>query len=105
MDDPASEIANAPPGAAIVILTHSHTMDFLIARAALDRGDMAYVGMIGSATKRARFVSWLAAAGADPALAAPLVLPIGAAARDKRPEVIACLVAAEIVTRLANMHD
>ncbi|MBK9081740.1 MAG: xanthine dehydrogenase accessory protein XdhC [Rhizobiales bacterium] len=99
-DDPAADIAAAPPGAAVVILTHSHTLDFLIARAALERGDCVYVGMIGSATKRARFLSWLVASGADPAMAAPLVLPIGAAARDKRPEVIACLTAAEIAARL-----
>ncbi|MBL8588064.1 MAG: xanthine dehydrogenase accessory protein XdhC [Methylobacteriaceae bacterium] len=98
---PELAVAEAPPGAAVVALTHSHTLDFLIARAALERGDLAYVGMIGSATKRALFVRWLAAAGADPALAAALVLPIGGAApRDKRPEVIAAMTAAELCLRL-----
>lgn len=98
---PEFAVASLPLGAAAVVTTHSHTLDFLIARAALARGDLAYVGMIGSATKRARFASWLAASGADPALARDLVLPIGGGVlRDKRPEIIAALTAAELCARL-----
>lgn len=100
-DRPAEAVADLPAGGGAVIATHSHTTDFLVARAALERGDLAYVGMIGSATKRARFASWLTASGADPSVARSLVLPIGGAApRDKRPEVIAALTAAELCARL-----
>jgi xanthine dehydrogenase accessory protein XdhC len=102
LGDPEAAVAALPPAAAIFILTHSHTLDFRVARAALERGDAAYVGMVGSATKRARFVSWLAASGADPALAKHLTLPIaGGRLRDKRPAVIAALAAAELLERLA----
>jgi xanthine dehydrogenase accessory factor len=101
VEHPDRAVADLAPRGAVVVTTHSHTLDFLIARAALQRGDLAYVGMIGSATKRARFAGWLAASGADPALAGDLVLPIGGAVpRDKRPEVIAAMTAAELCLRL-----
>ena len=83
------------------MLTHDHALDFLIVREALARGDAAYVGMIGSRTKRVSFLRWLRPRRARSDTAA-LVCPIGAAGRpDKRPEVIAAFVAAEILQRLA----
>ena len=96
---PEAVIEDAPPGAAFLILTHDHALDFLIARAALARTDAAYVGMIGSKTKRATFERWYARdAGGDPADCRRLVLPIGGSdLRDKRPAVIAALVAAEVL--------
>ena len=101
LERPADAVDDLPAGAAAIAATHSHTIDFLVARAALQRGDLAYVGMIGSATKRARFVGWLRASGGDPAIAQALVLPIGGGSlRDKRPEVIAALTASELCTRL-----
>jgi xanthine dehydrogenase accessory factor len=98
---PEAEVRAATPGSAFVILTHDHALDFLIAREALARGDAAYVGMIGSRTKRVSFERWLAQAeGARPDTGA-LVSPIGAAGRpDKRPEVIAAFTAAEIMQRI-----
>lgn len=97
---PEAEVRSAGPGTAYVILTHDHSLDFLIAAEALERGDAAYVGMIGSETKRASFAGFCRreAPGADPAR---LTCPIGAGGtRDKRPEVIAALVAAELMTAL-----
>ena len=59
--------------------------------------------MIGSATKRAVFLSWLADNGYDPALAAGLTCPIGGSeVKDKRPQVIAAMTAAEILLALAG---
>lgn len=100
---PETEVAGIREGGAAVILTHDHALDFLIAREALARTDLAYVGMVGSATKRATFGSWLAREGDDPAMLERLTLPIGGAAvKDKRPAVIAALVAAELLTVLAG---
>ncbi len=99
---PEAVVRDAPVGASYVILTHDHALDFLIAREALARGDAAYVGMIGSRTKRVSFERWLARTedAPDPA---PLVSPIGAAGRpDKRPEVIAAFAAAEILQKITN---
>jgi xanthine dehydrogenase accessory factor len=99
---PESAVRDAPPGSAFVAMTHSHATDFLIMAEALRRGDAVYCGMIGSATKRAVFTNWLGDNGYDKALAEKLTCPIGGSAvRDKRPEVIAALTAAEIVTALA----
>ncbi len=95
---PEAEVAAAPPASAFVVLTHDPALDFMIVDAALVRGDAAYVGMIGSASKRARFLSWrrqMAARGG-----AGLTCPIGGPSGDKRPEVIAALTAAEILTHL-----
>ncbi|MGC9420040.1 MAG: xanthine dehydrogenase accessory protein XdhC [Rhodovulum sp.] len=99
---PEAEIRAAPPGSAFVVLTHDHGLDFLLAAEALARGDAAYVGLIGSASKRARFLRHLAETGqADRAGA--LTCPIGAAgARDKRPAVIAAFALAEIMGALAR---
>ena len=100
---PEAELRAAPPGSAFVILTHDHALDFLLVREALLKGDAAYVGMIGSKTKRARFAHWLRQdleREADPLLEG-LTCPIGAGgANDKRPAVIAAMVAAEIMTAM-----
>jgi xanthine dehydrogenase accessory factor len=104
---PEAVVTEIPAGGAAVILTHDHALDFLIAREALTRPDLPYVGMIGSATKRATFASWLKREGDDGrimgGLIDRLVLPIGGTeVRDKRPAVIAALVAAELLTVLGG---
>jgi xanthine dehydrogenase accessory factor len=98
---PEAVVRGAPTGSAFVIVTHDHALDFLIAREALEREDAAYIGMVGSASKRARFVSWYVSEGGDRTRPGRLVLPIGRSElRDKRPEVIACLAAAEIMVHI-----
>jgi xanthine dehydrogenase accessory factor len=93
---PEAEVRAAPPGAAFVILTHDHALDFLLSAEALGRGDAAYVGMIGSATKRAAFRAWCRRQGGPSP--AGLTCPIGAGgSADKRPAVIAAFVAAEVI--------
>jgi len=99
---PEAEIRKAPSGSAFAILTHDHALDFLIVTEALKRDDAAYVGMIGSKTKKATFRSWfLKSAEGTADEFARLVSPIGGdAVKDKRPPVIAALAAAEIMTAL-----
>lgn len=97
---PEAEIDQAPPGSAFVVTTHDHGLDFLLTLAALKRGDAAYVGLIGSATKRARFVRFAQEHHTDPSA---LICPIGAAGLgDKRPEVIALMTAQEIFAAFAS---
>jgi xanthine dehydrogenase accessory factor len=99
-DDPAAEVARAPKGAHFLVMTHSHARDQAIVEAVLRRGDFAYLGLIGSATKRARFVARLRAAGIAEAALARLVCPIGAEGiPGKEPGVIALAAAAEIMRR------
>lgn len=101
---PEEVVRDAPAGSAFAVLTHDHALDFLIVAEALQRGDAAYVGMIGSKTKKATFKSWfLKTAGGTEAAFSRLVSPIGGeAVKDKRPTVIAALAAAEIMTALVR---
>ena len=91
----------AEPIAAVVVMTYDHGLDFEITEAALALADTAYVGLIGSGTKRKRFENWFAKRGGSLHALRRLVSPIGDfGVADKRPEVIAALVAAEILQRL-----
>ncbi|TGQ06807.1 xanthine dehydrogenase accessory protein XdhC [Mesorhizobium sp. M2E.F.Ca.ET.219.01.1.1] len=101
---PEAVVREAPAGSAFAILTHDHALDFLIVAEALKRDDAAYVGMIGSKTKKATFRNWfLKSAEGSEAQFDRLVSPIGGnAVKDKRPPVIAALAAAEIMTALAS---
>jgi xanthine dehydrogenase accessory factor len=86
--------AGAPEGAAVVILTHDHGLDYRLTAAALG-GRARFVGLIGSRTKRARFLSRLAADGID---AARLTCPIGLPGiRGKEPEIIAIATLAQLL--------
>ncbi|GAB5461593.1 xanthine dehydrogenase accessory protein XdhC [Hoeflea alexandrii] len=99
---PESLVAGIAPGSAVIVLTHDHALDFLIVSAALKRNDLAQVGMIGSDTKRATFEHQYVREGGDTAQLSKLVCPIGRKIADKRPEVVAATVAAEIIMALAD---
>ena len=99
---PEIDIWNAPADSAFIVLTHDHALDFLLTSAALERGDAAYVGMIGSATKRAKFKNWTHK-NCDGQTIEHLNCPIGASgSRDKRPSVIAAFVVAEVMADLTS---
>jgi xanthine dehydrogenase accessory factor len=84
----------AEPGAAILIFTHDHALDYRLTAAAL-RSRAGFVGLIGSETKRARFLSRLREDGVD---AARLTCPIGIAGiADKQPDAIAIAVIAQLL--------
>ncbi|BCB20621.1 xanthine dehydrogenase accessory protein XdhC [Bosea sp. ANAM02] len=106
MADPVDAIASAPARAAFVVLSHSHALDYRLAETALARGDAAYVGMIGSGTKRARFEASFLRSGGRRETLARLTCPIGGSdVDDKRPEVIAALTAAELVRCLLGRRE
>ena len=99
LEDPALAILTAPQASAYVIMTHSHALDYRLTEAALRRGDAAYVGLIGSDTKRARFLASVRRSGH--VNLAPFICPIGGGGvADKRPEIIAALTAAELLLTL-----
>lgn len=107
---PETHIRAAAPGSAFIMLTHDHALDFLLTREALARNDAAYVGMIGSKTKRATFARWLESETGSRHGLEKLTMPIGASKlKDKRPAVIAAMVAAEAMdavgTFQAAHHD
>ncbi len=95
---PADEVAELPAGADLVVVTHSHALDLDIVDAALRRGAHRYLGLIGSQTKRATFLTRLEARGRTPEQLATLTCPIGLPGiAGKEPAVIAVAVAAELL--------
>ena len=76
---PVSELKNAPDGSFVFVMSHSHALDLAIADAALRNPQIAHVGVIGSATKRARFEKRLREAGVAEDRIASLICPIGIA--------------------------
>jgi len=105
-DDPVSALRSAPAHAFILVMTHSHALDLALIDAALRRPEFAYIGLIGSATKRARFESRLREAGHSPSNVEHVVCPIGLPEiRGKAPAVIAASVAADLLIRRARLQD
>jgi xanthine dehydrogenase accessory factor len=60
---PPDILARAPDESLILVMTHSHALDQEIVQSALAQDRFRYVGLIGSASKRARFVARMASAG------------------------------------------
>jgi xanthine dehydrogenase accessory factor len=97
-DEPSTEVAALPAGAFALVMTHSHPLDLSVVEACLRRSDLAWIGLIGSATKRRRFESQLRASGIPSAELERLVCPIGIQGiTDKEPSVIAIAVAAQLL--------
>ncbi len=95
-----AEVGAAPAGAHHLVLTHSHDLDLRITEAILRRGDFAFCGLIGSQTKRARFVHRFQQRGVPPEAIARLTCPIGVSGiAGKEPEVLAVAVVAQLLQR------
>lgn len=104
VDAVEAEVTQAPPGAFYLVLTHSHALDLMITEAILRHGDFAYLGLIGSATKRARFLRQLAQRGINASTLDRITCPIGVPGiPGKAPEQIAVAVVAQLLQRAAEL--
>jgi len=93
-----AEVAVAPAGAFYLVLTHRHDLDMRIAEAILRRGDFGYLGLIGSQTKRARFLHRYEQRGVAAESLARMTCPIGVPGiAGKEPDVIAVAVVAQLL--------
>ncbi|MFM9937678.1 MAG: xanthine dehydrogenase accessory protein XdhC [Novosphingobium sp.] len=91
-------VAEAPAEAALVILTHDHALDYTLTRAALMRPPLAFTGLIGSQTKRARFMARLEREGVSAEARGRLTCPIGLpGVTGKEPDVIAVALLAQVL--------
>ena len=98
VDAAEAEVRCAPPGAFYLVLTHRHDLDLRISEAILARGDFGFFGLIGSQTKRARFIHHFERRGIAAEAVARMTCPIGVPGIDgKEPEVIALAVAAQLL--------
>ncbi len=97
-DDPELEVDDLAPDSYILVMTHSHPLDQAICQRVLERGGHRYLGLIGSASKRARFRKRWRQQGISDAAIAGLTCPIGIAGiTGKHPAEIAIAVAAQIL--------
>jgi xanthine dehydrogenase accessory factor len=82
----------------VLVMSHSHALDFEIVDYALRIPKLSFVGLIGSQTKRARFIKRLREAGVD---AARLTCPIGVSSlKSKLPASIAAGVAVQMLEQV-----
>lgn len=94
--NPADAVVHAPGDATHLVLTYSHALDLEICHRVLSR-DFGHLGLIGSATKRARFRSRLAGLGHAARQIDRMACPIGDPALGKHPQAIAVSVAAALL--------
>jgi xanthine dehydrogenase accessory factor len=95
---PQDLVDAAPAGARYVVLTHDHALDYELCRSILRRGDSSWLGLIGSASKAARFRSRLLRDGISRETLRALTCPIGVPGiASKLPASIAISIAAQLL--------
>jgi xanthine dehydrogenase accessory factor len=100
---PTDLVDTAPPGTHFVVLTHDHALDYALCRLILARGDAGWLGLIGSASKSARFRSRLRRDGISGERLSELHCPIGIdGIASKLPAAIAIAIAAQLLQRHAG---
>ena len=95
-------VASLAPGSRVLIMSFSHAEDLDVLALCLtrqrQRGDLPYIGLIGSQTKWATFRHRLEARGFSAEELAHVTCPIGVPGIEgKEPEVIAVAVAAQLL--------
>lgn len=97
-NDPPALVKALPDNTFVLIMTHCHKLDYDLTAAALCHPDISFIGLIGSATKRARFVRRLSLAGLSLERIARLTCPIGIRGiASKTPAAIAASVLAQLL--------
>jgi xanthine dehydrogenase accessory factor len=93
-EEPAWMVDEAPAGAFYLVMTHSHALDLELVERILKRGDAAFVGLIGSETKAAKFRLRLQKKNISPE---KLVCPIGVFKAGKHPAEVAVSAVAQLL--------
>jgi xanthine dehydrogenase accessory factor len=98
---PIELVDTAPAGTRYVVLTHDHALDYELCRSILRRGDSSWLGLIGSASKSARFRSRLLRDGISRETLSTLTCPIGIPGiASKLPASIAISIAAQLLQQV-----
>ena len=96
--EPAKLALGAPAGTRFVVMTHDHALDYELCRLILARADSSWLGLIGSASKAARFKSRLLRDGLGRETVSRLVCPIGVPGiSSKLPGAIAVAIATQLL--------
>lgn len=96
---PEQVMAELRGGAFVIVMTHDHAEDLAVVEAALNRKDLAFIGLIGSRVKWSNFRRTLTEQGFGEQDLGRVTTPIGIpGVNDKRPVAIAIAVAAQILS-------
>jgi len=105
VDDPQEAAAMAPAAAWHVVMTHSHERDLRICECLLKADEFAFLGLIGSRSKDARFRHQLLRRGCAESAVARLICPIGVAGiAAKLPAAIAVAIAAQLLRERESLR-
>ncbi len=96
LEDPRRGLPTLTARDYVVIVTHSHQLDQDLLLATIEQ-PYAYLGMIGSRAKVAKFFVRLRAAGLDEALFQKVCAPVGLDIGAETPEEIAVSICAELI--------
>lgn len=99
--DPSTITRYAPANTDHLILTYSHAIDLALCHALLGQ-PTGSIGLIGSATKWARFRARLTDLGHSPAQISRIACPIGDPVLGKHPQAIALGVATALLMMTGN---
>lgn len=93
----AAGLADLPSHAFVLLMTQGHSTDFPILRDALANHNFPFLGVIGSASKRATLERDLRSAGIAPERASAFQCPIGLSLGSNHPQEIAISIAAQLL--------
>ncbi len=92
---------NVPENTFVLVMTHNHQLDFDLTLQALQQREVVFTGLIGSATKRARFCKRFAESGLALKTIEKLTCPIGLeGVYDKSPPAIAASVVGQLLQQI-----
>lgn len=98
-DDPVGEVVTAPRDSAFLVLTHNHQLDFDLAKTVLAQRPQAFLGVIGSVTKAARFRHKLVLMGISEKALGNLRCPVGLAdVTGKLPMEVAISIVGQLIS-------
>ena len=108
-DPVQAAVAHLTPGSLVLVMSFSHAEDLDVVAACLlrqrARGDVPFIGLIGSQTKWATIGRRLQARGFTATELAGVTCPIGLPGiAGKAPEVIAVAVAAQVLQVIGQLH-
>ena len=99
MDSAEQAVAGVSSGSAVLVMTHSHELDYTLCHALLTQNSACFVGLIGSRSKATRFRSRLRKDKVPEKSLARLTSPIGSSGpKGKEPGVIALAALSEVLT-------
>lgn len=95
---PALYVADLPADCYFLVMTHDHALDLELCDHILARADIGFLGLIGSATKAAKFKNRLREKGLTATELERLICPVGIQGiRHKQPAAIAVSVVAQLL--------